>query len=219
MRRTHSSRHATPMMGPSHATASDWRGCKRSPDLSRTMRIDVAVIAITTALLFPACGSREEEEENPVVTVDVAPVLSSEIQRVVRAPAVVYPLQQAAIVPKITAPIRKFYVERGATVKAGQLLVELENGELAGVASETEAAYQAALATYETTARATVPEDAQKAELEVQTSKTAMDAAQAVFENRERLFQEGAIAQKDVNDSRVAFTQAKQQYEMAQKRL
>src|SRR5262245_43502557 len=183
------------------------------------MRIDFAVIAIATSLLLPACGSREEEEANPVVTVDVAPVLSAEIQRTIRAPAVVYPLQQAAIVPKITAPMKKFHVERGAKVKAGELLVELENGELAGVARETEAAYQAAEATYETTARATVPEDLQKAELEVQTSKTAMDAAQAVFENRERLFQEGAIAQKDVNDARVAFTQAKQQYEMAQNRL
>src|SRR5262249_44313882 len=49
------------------------------------------------------------------------------------------------------------------------------------------------------------------------SAKTAMDAAQAVFENRERLFQEGAIAQKDVNDARVAATQARTQYETAQK--
>jgi multidrug efflux pump subunit AcrA (membrane-fusion protein) len=177
------------------------------------------LIAIATSLLLAGCGKQEEEEEGPVVTIDVAPVLSSQIQRIVRAQALVYPKQQAAIVPKITAPIKKFYVEKGATVRAGQLLVELENADLAGAARESEAAYEAAEATYQTTAHATVPEEAQKAELDVQSAKTALDAAQAVYENRQRLFQEGAIAQKDVNDARVNFTQAKNQYEIAQKRL
>jgi HlyD family secretion protein len=177
------------------------------------------LIAVATCALLSACGKKEEEEEGPVVTVDVAPVLSAQISRVIRGPAVLYPQQQAAIVPKITAPIKKIYVDKGERVKAGQMLVELENSDLASAARESEAAYQAAEATYETTARATVPQDAQKAELDVQAAKTAMDATQSVFENRERLFQEGAIAQKDVNDARVAYTQAKEQYEMAEKRL
>jgi multidrug efflux pump subunit AcrA (membrane-fusion protein) len=177
------------------------------------------LIAVATSLLLTGCGKTEEEAEGPVVSVDVAPVLSAPIQRTIRAQGLVYPLQQAAIVPKITAPIKKIYVEKGAKVRAGQLLVELENADLASAARESDAAYAAAEATYETTARATVPEDAQKAELDVQTAKTAMDAAQAVYESRERLFREGAIAQKDVNDAQVNFTQAKNQYEMAQKRL
>jgi multidrug efflux pump subunit AcrA (membrane-fusion protein) len=169
--------------------------------------------------LLTTCGKKEAEESGPVVTVDVAPVLSSQIQRTIRAQALVYPLQQAAIAPKITAPIKKVYVQKGEKVRAGQLLVELENADLAGAAHESEAAYQAAEATYETTARATVPEEAQKAELDVQSAKTAMDAAQAVFESRQRLFREGAIAQKDVNEAEVNFTQAKNQHEMAQKHL
>src|SRR5262249_34553632 len=46
-----------------------------------------------------------------------------------------------------------------------------------------------------------------------------LDAQQAVFENRQKLFQEGAIAQKDVNDARVNVSQARAQYETAQKHL
>ena len=78
-------------------------------------------------LLLSNCKAKPEAEPEPVVTVDVAPVLSSAIQLKVKADAVLYPLQQAAIVPKITAPIKKFYVEKGSTVRAGQLLAELEN--------------------------------------------------------------------------------------------
>ena len=179
----------------------------------------VLLAIVASSLLLAGCGKKEEEEAGPIVTVDVAPVLSSQIQRTIRAQALVYPLQQAAIAPKITAPIKKVYVQKGEKVRAGQLLVELENADLAGAARESEAAYQAAEATYETTARATVPQDAQKAELDVRSAKTAMDAAQAVFESRQSLFREGAIAQKDVNEAEVNFTQAKNQYEIAQKRL
>jgi hypothetical protein len=59
-------------------------------------------------------------EADQVVTVDVAPVLSSSIQLKVGADAVLYPLQQAAIIPKITAAVKRNIVPRGAPV--GRLL-------------------------------------------------------------------------------------------------
>jgi multidrug efflux pump subunit AcrA (membrane-fusion protein) len=85
--------------------------------------------------------------------------------------------------------------------------------------SLAQAAYDLAEATYQTTARATVPQDAQRAELEVRAAKDTLDAQQALFDNRQRLVREGAIAQRDLNDAQVALTQARNQYEMAQKRL
>jgi len=170
-------------------------------------------------LLLSNCKAKPEAEPEPVVTVDVAPVLSSAIQLKVKADAVLYPLQQAAIVPKITAPIKKFYVEKGSTVRAGQLLAELENQDLAGTVAEAKAANDQAEAAYQTTARATVPEDLRKSELDAQTTKETMDAQQKVYQGRQTLFKEGAIAQKDVNDALVAFTQARNQYELARTHL
>ncbi len=170
-------------------------------------------------LLLSNCKAKPEAEPEPVVTVDVAPVLSSAIQLKVKADAVLYPLQQAAIVPKITAPIKKFYVEKGSTVRAGQLLAELENQDLAGTVAEAKAASDQAEAVYQTTARATVPEDLRKSELDAQTTKETMDAQQKVYQGRQTLFKEGAIAQKDVNDALVAFTQARNQYELARTHL
>jgi RND family efflux transporter MFP subunit len=171
------------------------------------------------ALLLIGCAEKKEADAAPVVTVDVAPVLNAPIQRTIRADALLYPVQQAAIAPKISAPIRRFYVERGARVRAGQLLVELENQDLVGAAKESQAAYALAEANYETAARATLPEESQKAALDVRAAKDALDAQQAVFDNRQRLFREGAIAQKDVNDAQVNLSQARNQYEISQKRL
>ena len=188
--------------------------------MRRTINCGVrsAIIGVVCIWLVD-CGHKREQEEAPVVTVDVAPVLLSRIQRTIRAEGLIYPRQQAAIVPKISAPIKKAYVQRGTRVRAGQLLLELENRDLAGAATESRAAYDQAQATYETTARATVPQELQKAELDARAAKDALDAQQAIYDSRRRLLQEGAIAAKDVNDAQVNLSQTRTQYETARKKL
>jgi multidrug efflux pump subunit AcrA (membrane-fusion protein) len=173
---------------------------------------------LVSLIVIAGCHRAKPEEQAPVVTVDVAPVLLSQIQQTIRADGLLYPRQQAAIVPKVSAPIKRSAVQRGAKVRAGQLLLELENADLAGAATESRAAYNLAETTYETTAKATVPEEVQKAELDAKAAKDTLDAAQAVFDNRTRLHREGAIAQKDVNDSQAALSQARSTYETARKK-
>ena len=177
--------------------------------------------ALCGFILISACSSKKEEPApaEHVVTVDVAPVLTSPISLKVNADALLYPLQQAAIVPKISGPVKKFYVDRGSRVRAGQLLAELENGDLAGAAAESHAAFEQAEANYQTVARGTSQEELQKAELDVRTTKDAMDAQQKLFANRQTLYKEGAISQKDVNDAQVALAQARSQHEQAVKHL
>jgi HlyD family secretion protein len=177
------------------------------------------LVAIAAALTIAACGGKKEAETAPVVTVDVAPVLLSKIQRTIRADGLLYPRQQAAIVPKVAAPVKTTHVRRGDRVRAGQLLVELENQDLAGAATESRASLSQAEATFETTSKATVPEELQKAQLDAKAAQDAVTAQQSVFDNRQRLYREGAIAQKDVNDAQVALSQARTQYETARKHL
>jgi HlyD family secretion protein len=177
-------------------------------------------IGITLTLALAAgCRAKKEDESAPVVTVDVAPVLLADIQRTIRGDGVLYPRQQSAMVPKISAPVKKVHVQRGDRVRAGQLLVELENGDLAGAAAESRAGAELADATYETASKATVPQELQKAELDARAAKDTLDAQQASFDNRQQLYKEGAIAQKDVNEAQAALSQARATYETARKHL
>jgi multidrug efflux pump subunit AcrA (membrane-fusion protein) len=185
---------------------------------SHRMAAVIAAIALCAAAV-QGCSRQKPEEEHPVVTVDVAPVLTSSIQQKVTSDALLFPKQQAAIVPKVTAPVKKFYVNRGDRVREGQLLAELENKDLQAAAAEAQAALTQAEAAYQTAVRATLPEEVQKAGLDVRAAKDALDAVQSVYDNRVKLFMEGAIARKDVNDAQVALVQARNQYEIAQKHL
>ena len=177
-----------------------------------------AMLLLGSFASLSGCGSAEKEPE-PVVAVQVAPAKRGPISLTVTADAVVYPLQQAVITPKITSTIRKFHVQRGSHVKEGQILAELENADLAGTAEQSKGEYEQAEAGYVTTTGASLPEQIQKAELDAVAAKAAFDAQQKVYEARKSLFGQGALPRRDLDSAAVALAQARSVNEQAQKQL
>jgi multidrug efflux pump subunit AcrA (membrane-fusion protein) len=115
--------------------------------------------------------------------------------------------------------VKRVLVNRGDHVRAGQLLAELESADLASAVEEAKQLYEQAQAAYQTTTGATVPEDRTKAETDVQSAQQAVDAAKKLYDNRVNLEREGALAQKLVDDAKVAFVQAQSQLQTAQRHL
>lgn len=178
----------------------------------------LALAVASIALLLNACAKKEAEPQ-PVVTVQTAPVERGTIQQIVTSEAILFPRDQAAITPKVVAPVKAFYVNRGSKVHRGQLLAVLENRDLAAAEVENKGAYEQAQATYGLETKSALPEEWQKAELDLKTSKEAYDAEQKVYESRRFLFQQGAMPRKELDASAVSLAQAKAQYEMAKKHL
>jgi multidrug efflux pump subunit AcrA (membrane-fusion protein) len=176
------------------------------------------VVAFCGLLLCVGCSSEKPAEE-PAVTVQVAPVEKATIHHVVETQGVLFPLQQAAIVPKISAPVQKFLVKRGSPVKEGQLLAVLENRDLAAAVQDTRGSFEQQQATYDTTTAASLPEEIQKAEADVQQAQQALDAQEKVFQSRQQLFEQGALPRKELDQSRVDVTAARNQYAIAKQHL
>jgi HlyD family secretion protein len=174
---------------------------------------------LVVLLLATGCGKKEEKEAEPVVPVQVTAARTDSIRRVIEADGILYARNQASVVPKISAPVKTFYVNRGDHVRQGQLLALLENRDLSAAARESKGQYDQAEANYRSTTAATVPEEVIKAQTDVQSAKQALDAAQKVYESRENLFKEGALARKLVDDAQVVFVQARSQYETARQHL
>jgi HlyD family secretion protein len=164
------------------------------------------------------CSGNKSEGE-PTVTVQIAPVEKTTIQHTISTEAILYPRQQAAIVPKISAPVERFLVKRGSRVHQGELLAVLENRDLSASAQENKGAYDQAQATYETTTRAGLPEEMQKAEADAQQTKQVLDAQEKVYQSRQQLFEQGALPRKELDQSGVEVTQARNQYAIAKKHL
>ena len=187
--------------------------------IRRDFRHVVSGTLVTAAWLLCAACSSEKPPEPPTVSVQAAPVEKTAIQHVVEAQAILFPLQQAAIVPKISAPVQKFLVKRGSPVKQGQVLAVLENRDLSAAAQDTEGAYKQAQAVYETTTAANLPEEIRKAEADAQQAQQALDAQEKVFQSRQQLFEQGALPRKELDQSRVDITQARNQSDIAKQHL
>src|SRR3984957_6608907 len=178
----------------------------------------LALLAALSLGLQIGC-SKGEQNPQPVVTVQTAPAGRRSIQQIIPPGAILFPRDQAAITPKVVAPVKQFYVNRGSRVHRGQLLAVLENRDLAAAEVENKGAYEQAEATYGLETKSALPEEWQKAELDVKTAKEAYDAEQKVYDSRQVLFQQGALPRKELDASGVSLGQAKAQYEMATKHL
>lgn len=185
-----------------------------------TLRIRAATLSLM--ILLAACGSKDKKEAEAAEA--PAPVLVERavhgaIDRMVIADAVLYPIDQANVTAKIVAPVRRVRVNRGDHVRAGQVLLELESADLVAAANESKHQFEQTQAALQTLTGATVLEERTKAQTDVQTAQQTLEAAKKLYDNRVALQREGALAQKLVDDAKVAMVQAQSQLETAQRHL
>jgi RND family efflux transporter MFP subunit len=135
------------------------------------------------------------------------------------ADATLTSVAQAAISPKVTAPVKKFYVQRGSHVKAGELLATLENSDLAAAAMDNQGSLTAAQAIYETATKATAPEDLTRAKLDLAQAKANLDLNQSIVDSRTQLFAQGAIPGRDLDTAKATLVQAQAAYDITKQHL
>ena len=195
---------------------------RRNQSWHRRRSARTRVLAGVAGGLLPLCvlaGCKKEETPAPEVTVQAEHPEHGAISDHITADAILTPLAQAAIQPKISAPVKRFYVQRGARVKQGQLLAVLENADLIGAAQDNKGSYEAAQAAYATATKAQVPEDVQKAELDYAQAKANLDLNTSIVNSRKQLFAEGAIPGRDLDTAQAALVQAQAAYDTASKHL
>src|ERR1700733_14927450 len=171
----------------------------KQQQLRRTHRLNPVppscLTLILAMLVLAGCSSKKKEaaEAEPPTPVQVDDVTRGPIDLIVNADAVLYPVNQANVTSKISAPVRRVLVNRGDHVKAGQLLAELESRDLAAAAEESKSQLAKAQSAYQTVSGATVPEDRTKAQADVQAGRESLDAARKLYENRVDLQKQGAL--------------------------
>jgi multidrug efflux pump subunit AcrA (membrane-fusion protein) len=180
----------------------------------------ITIFILTSCLAaMSGCSKKEESEAEAPAPVQVTAVTQDTIRRIVNGDGMLFPRDQASVMPKIASPVEKFYVNRGDHVKQGQLLAVLESRDLTAQAAEGQGAMDQAESNLRTTSGASVPEAVVKAQTDVDADRQAMDAAKKVFDSREQLFKQGALAQRQVDEALVSYTQAKAQFDSAQEHL
>jgi HlyD family secretion protein len=179
-----------------------------------------AALLLSAAFALSGCGGdKQPAEAQPVVPVQAATVEAGPISQILTGDAILAPRAQAAIAPRITAPVRRFYVQRGQRVHKGELLATLENSDLRAAALDSQGVYDQAQASYSTAVGASLPEQFQTAKLDLANADANLKLAQQVYDARKTLFAQGAIPGRDLDTARASLVQAQSAYDLAKKRF
>ena len=181
----------------------------------------LALALALAPLVVSGCkkATSTNEESGEAVSVQAEHPSIGPISAQISADAILAPVAEAAIESRISAPIRAEYVQRGSHVRKGQLLISLEDRDLKGNALDSKGTVTSAQAAYASATRATIPEEVQKAQLDVDQARANLEVANRTAEERKRLLQEGAIAGRETDMAIAAAVQARATYDAAVKHL
>lgn len=177
-------------------------------------------VVVIVCLALAACGKKEEEPAvKPVVEVQIAKAEVENFETAVSAPATIFPREQANIAARTAAPIKQLLVKKGDSVKAGQTVAVLESRDVAAAREEAVASLAEAQETLQKTTSAALPTDVERARGQMAVAEATLRQAQTIYDRRKKLFEQGAIPQRDLLASETDVATNRANYEVAKTTL
>jgi len=133
----------------------------------------------------------QQTAESQKVPVEVATARVDAIQNEKEFSGVLKPINEAMVIPQIPGKVSKVHVKVGQQVKEGDVLIELEAGDVEQQIAQAQAAYEASKASVELSKKRLSELESQKSKMEAEISKI----------------------DKQIDDAQKALAQAKQAIE------
>jgi HlyD family secretion protein len=171
--------------------------------------------ALAAAMMLGGCSKKEEAEPKPEVEVKLAPATVEDVEQSITGPATVFPVAQAGVAARNSAPIRRLLVKKGDNVSAGQTLAVLESRDVTAAKNEAVANVTEAEQNLQKTTAGTLPSDLERARGQMVAAEAAYKQADAIHSRRKSLFEEGAIPQRDLLVAETDLATTKANFEVA----
>jgi HlyD family secretion protein len=135
-----------------------------------------------------------------------------EVIKLVKHHGFVEPKQTVPVIPKVPGRVSSVTFEVGDKVSKGDLLLTIEDGEIAAQVRQAEAAVALAEATLEKVRAGARPQERAQVESLVNQAKSNYEAIKLSYDRSKVLYEERVLAQQD-------FDRIKAQYEVAEAQL
>jgi multidrug efflux pump subunit AcrA (membrane-fusion protein) len=154
-----------------------------------------------------------------VVSVKVAQVAKQTISAPVSAVGTIFPREQAAVGPKISAQIRTMGLLKNKLVKAGQVIAVLESRDLVAQRNEAVAALNQERASERSVTTGTIPQTNAQDQKALRDAQARVATTRATYERRLVLFQKGGISKKDLETAQMDLTTAENELRLAEQTI
>lgn len=187
----------------------------------RSLLIVVSIVCIGIIAAFwwlarPKTSLEDEAEQNVVVSVRIAAAERRTIAAQASALGTIWPVQQATVSAKISAPIKQMALLKNRSVREGEVIAVLESRDLQSQRSEAFAALNEARITERNVAGGTIPQTAAQDDKALRDARANLATARATLERRRVLAEQGGISQKDLEAAQLAVTTAENDLRLAE---
>lgn len=162
------------------------------------LKIGVSLLlALVLGTSLTGCGSEAPVEEPTVraIPVEVTEVVKGSVTVTDTVTGSLNPAVEVPVVPKLGGKIARVAVSVGDRVQAGDLLVQLDTGDIEAQVRQAEAAVEAAR-TGLANAEAKIPNA-------LAIAQANYDAAKSAYDRMEYLYQEGGISEQQLEGART----------------
>ncbi|MDD3571119.1 MAG: efflux RND transporter periplasmic adaptor subunit [Lachnospiraceae bacterium] len=182
-------------------------------------------VALAATLAFTGCSAKETTGEQVIneISVEVATAQTGAVETNYVYSGKTAPVETAEVFSTIGGKVKKVNFDIGDSVKAGDILFEMDTEAYETTLKSQQASYTAAMAsvsaaqtTLDTVNGATMQIQIENARVAMENAKLVMDTAKIDYDNKAVLFEQGYISQTDIDDAKDKFTKAETAYNQAQ---
>ena len=171
---------------------------------------------IVFLLVFSRKKSTAEAEEPIKVSVRVAKVERDSIASEVTALGTIFARKEATVSSKIAGQIKTMALVKNKPVHEGDVIATLESRDIQAQRAEAAAAVEEARTNLRNVTGGTIPQTAAQDEKVLRDARANLANAQAVYERRLKLYEQGGISRKDLDASELARTTAENDLRLAE---
>ena len=171
-------------------------------------------LALVAALVFAWRWRRAtpaptpEAEAEVVVSVKTAQATRQPIADEVSAVGTIFPREQVTVSASINGQIAGMRLLKNAVVKRGATVATLDMRDVQAQRAEAVAALQEANINLRATRTSAIPQVNTQQQKDLADAIAAVNNARAVYERRKKLYDQGGLALKDLQDSQLVLTNA-----------
>lgn len=180
--------------------------------------IAVVVLLVVVGVGWRVLGASRRTpasvQQGPLaVSVEVNPVATTTLLVTVTAAGNVEAVEEVTASAKITGRIAVVTVKEGDTVRAGQVLVRLEGGELAAQVAQAEANVRAARARLHMLEQGARPQERAQVEISVLQARANLESAKENLSRMQALYEAGAVGKAQLDAAQLQYEVARAQYD------
>ncbi|WP_422448526.1 efflux RND transporter periplasmic adaptor subunit [Thermoanaerobacterium sp. DL9XJH110] len=179
------------------------------------------ILLMIFTVVFSGCGKKAADISQPekTVTVKVAYSQKEDLAEYQSFPGKVAAADEVSLSAKMSGRVEKILVKEGDEVKAGQVLIKLEQTDVLAQLNQAKAGYDAAVAHLNSLKNGQLPQQIAQLQSAYNQAEANFKNAKQNYDRMKTLLEDGAISKQQFETAELQYNVAKEQYESARTQL